>query len=101
MLPGIEFVAQHWPYYNESIKSGVANHFVPTNCDDGGFGKSADIQEYMVLNSKKIGPGEPWANALPHYLRWTILLSCNGCGNIYSASRRFVTLQKARVSVDD
>lgn len=37
----MEFVAHHWPFYNESIKRGVANHFVPTNCDDGGFGKSA------------------------------------------------------------
>lgn len=32
----------------------------------------------LIAGATPIGPAEPLANALPHYLKWTTLLSCSG-----------------------
>lgn len=37
-----------------------------------------DFLKYLVQGTTPLGPNEPLEKALPHYIRWTILLSCNG-----------------------
>ena len=41
VLDAIKYVAATWPYFNASVAALVANHVVPTLCDDGGFGRCA------------------------------------------------------------
>lgn len=49
VLQAVDFVAKQWPHFNESVRRGARTHFLPTSCDDGGFGRSAQAGPKCLL----------------------------------------------------
>ena len=103
VVTGLSFVAERWPFFNATVAAQQASHVLPTNCDDGGFGKcappraasqplasrarprlplrrraAAELLPYMVEGAQPVPEGAPWAAAAPRLMRHTILVSCNG-----------------------